>query len=539
MRRDPRLAFQQCYDVVVVGGGFFGAAAAREAALQGRRVLLIERDDFCSATSANSLKILHGSLRYLRRGEPFTAAHFVRDQHALWHAAPHLVEPLICLTPTQGSGLRSPAVATVGLGLNNSWASLCAPTPRLPRGRLESGAIGSASLGEAIQPRAAWNGAALWSDALVQSTERLCLSLLHAACGAGAQLVNRASLVGFEALDGDLQAVEIRDELSGAAYRVRTNAVILCTGPWLNETLAATLPCAPPPDHALALGLNLVLRKPLGNPLAIGLTGCQPGGSDRLIFAVPWRGTTLLGAFYRPYQGPVSATPSATEADIAAFLEVINSALGGRPLTTSDIAYPLCGLLPAVPGQAHLTDPPLLPHVGMRDLTEHGCRGLVAIRSMKFTVAPTAARQALRTIDAAYRRRGHRSADSLPLPGAPSLPPADWRERFIRRHANELDPALLQRLARDYGTLALDILTAARTIRSPFTPLVPDLPLTRAEAVYAITREMALTPEDLLLRRSSMADRERPDADLRQQVGEAMESLGTSLEQNSKNKAAL
>jgi hypothetical protein len=115
MHRDATSAFAQAYDVVVVGGGFFGAAAAREAALQGRRVLLVERDDFCSATSANSLKILHGSLRYLRRVEPLVAARFVRDQHALWHAAPHLVSPLACLTPTEGATTRSPAAAALVL----------------------------------------------------------------------------------------------------------------------------------------------------------------------------------------------------------------------------------------------------------------------------------------------------------------------------------------------------------------------------------------------------------------------------------------
>ena len=523
MQRNPTLAFAQPYDLVVVGGGFFGAAAAREAALQGRRVLLVERDDFCSATSANSLKILHGSLRYLRRAEPLAAARFTRDQHALWHAAPHLVEPLPCLTPTEGVGLRSPVLAAAGLALHNSWSGMLAPPPHLPRAQLIGGPIDAGLLGGHITPQPGWNGAALWSDALVASPERLCLNLLHAAAGAGATLVNRASLVGFEAQEGNLRAVEICDELTGDISRVRTDGAILCTGPWLNETMAATLPCTPAPDHGLALGINLVLRRPLGNTVAVGLRGHQQGGRERLLFAVPWSGTTLIGAFYRPYQGPVVAAPAATSSDITAFLEVINSALGGPTLAPADIAYALTGLLPAVPGQSHLADPPLLPHVGVRDLTEHGCRGLVALRSMKFTVAPTAARRALRTLDQACGRPRHATAPALPLPGA--AVGAHWQARVLARNQNAIPAGLLPRLAREYGTLAGDILALARRLPDPFAPLVPDLPLSRAEAAFAMRREMALTAEDLLLRRSRVADRQRPDAALTQKVGDAMEDL--------------
>ena len=60
------------YDVAVVGGGIYGAAAAWEAASRGLNVILIEADDFCSGTSANSLKTVHGGLRPWIRGETIT-----------------------------------------------------------------------------------------------------------------------------------------------------------------------------------------------------------------------------------------------------------------------------------------------------------------------------------------------------------------------------------------------------------------------------------------------------------------------------------
>ena len=54
------------FDVVVVGGGITGAATAWDAAQRGLSVALLERGDFGGATSAESLKVVHGGVRYLQ-----------------------------------------------------------------------------------------------------------------------------------------------------------------------------------------------------------------------------------------------------------------------------------------------------------------------------------------------------------------------------------------------------------------------------------------------------------------------------------------
>ena len=69
MRRDiPRLAETQ-FDLLIVGAGIFGACAAWDASLRGLSVAVVDQDDFGAATSANSLRIVHGGLRYLARGD--------------------------------------------------------------------------------------------------------------------------------------------------------------------------------------------------------------------------------------------------------------------------------------------------------------------------------------------------------------------------------------------------------------------------------------------------------------------------------------
>jgi len=42
---------------------------ARECARSGKRVALIEQNDFASGTTSRSTRMIHGGLRYLERGE--------------------------------------------------------------------------------------------------------------------------------------------------------------------------------------------------------------------------------------------------------------------------------------------------------------------------------------------------------------------------------------------------------------------------------------------------------------------------------------
>jgi glycerol-3-phosphate dehydrogenase len=54
-------------DLVVIGGGIYGAAAGWDATQRGLTVALVERNDFGAGASWNSLKTIHGGLRYLQK----------------------------------------------------------------------------------------------------------------------------------------------------------------------------------------------------------------------------------------------------------------------------------------------------------------------------------------------------------------------------------------------------------------------------------------------------------------------------------------
>ena len=94
MRRDPAALADREFDLLVVGGGAHGAFAAWDAALRGLRVALVERGDFASGTSSNSLKVAHGGLRYLQTVNLSRMRASAAERSTLVRLAPHLVHPL-------------------------------------------------------------------------------------------------------------------------------------------------------------------------------------------------------------------------------------------------------------------------------------------------------------------------------------------------------------------------------------------------------------------------------------------------------------
>ena len=93
-------------DILVVGGGVHGAAIVYHLAKAGYRTAIVEKDDFCAATLANSLKIFHGGLRYLQHFNIKRMRHSIAARREMMQLAPHMVEPQACMMPLSGRGLR-------------------------------------------------------------------------------------------------------------------------------------------------------------------------------------------------------------------------------------------------------------------------------------------------------------------------------------------------------------------------------------------------------------------------------------------------
>src|SRR5436190_18911272 len=65
--------------------------------------MLVERDDFASATSSWSSKLIHGGLRYLEQYEFRLVREALREREVLLRLAPHIIRPLLFVLPHDAS----------------------------------------------------------------------------------------------------------------------------------------------------------------------------------------------------------------------------------------------------------------------------------------------------------------------------------------------------------------------------------------------------------------------------------------------------
>ncbi len=123
MRRKPEVLADNQFDILVIGGGILGAALLHEATERGFKSALIEKGDFGQATSANSLKTIHGGLRYLQQADLKRIRQSIRARRKFMAFAPHLVHPQPFFIPIYGHGIKGKEVMTAGLMMNDllSW----------------------------------------------------------------------------------------------------------------------------------------------------------------------------------------------------------------------------------------------------------------------------------------------------------------------------------------------------------------------------------------------------------------------------------
>jgi glycerol-3-phosphate dehydrogenase len=365
----------------VIGGGILGACLAWDAVLRGLRVALVERGEFGGATSANSLRIVHGGLRYLARGDLRRMRESVRERSIFLRIAPGLVHPLPVAIPTGRPGYPRRSTLGLALALNDLLSARrnrhLHPQRHLPRGRL----LAPQELADLCPGLGGLSrsGGALWYDALLSRPEQLTGAFVRSATEHGALAADYACAERFTSRGGRVLSVAIKDCHSGAWLDVAAAEVVVAAGPWTYEVLAQAAgqvrALRARPGQALAL--NLVIGRRLAKA-AIGVRSKRPaeqdpiGGGRRFLFLVPQEDSTLLGTWYGV------AVPEEPEAALEQgsrmLLEEVNRACPDLGLTPADIIGRQWGRLPLEPrpdGPGRLANRPLFlgpPELGLTNL---------------------------------------------------------------------------------------------------------------------------------------------------------------------------
>ncbi|MBU0944968.1 MAG: FAD-dependent oxidoreductase [Proteobacteria bacterium] len=489
-------------DVLVIGGGAHGATIAYHVSKAGYRTALVEKNDFCGATSASSLKILHGGLRYLQHLNIKRMRHSITARREMMGLAPYLVQPLACMMPLYGKGLRGKRVMQAALFLNDciGWDRNddLPPAIHLPRGHIVSEKQCRQIIPDIESEDL--HGAGVWYDALAVDTERLILEYILGSIDHGAMAVNYAEAKAVAKGDDDLYQVTIQDRLNNETHQLKSRFIVNASGPWLEQSIQASK--KKDTKQRWALALNIVSRKKIFTEYAVALEGHGKyedkdaiiKRGKRLYFFVPWRGHTMIGTEYRES----IADPDDLEVKremIQNMVEEVNAIYPSAQLTYEDISFFHAGLLP-MRSQSEENTIQMEKNSTFFSPEIPGFSRVLSVKGVKYTTAPHIAHEILKVI----QKQIQPESGTVTAKKSPGI-------------ATQWNPVQLQckgLLERKYGRRAVHILSFMENEEDSDIWIDEASSLLKAEVKYLLSEEMACKLADIVLRRTGLGTAEYP-----------------------------
>jgi glycerol-3-phosphate dehydrogenase len=474
------------FQVVVIGGGINGVAIALQAARAGRRVLLLEQNDFGSGTTSRSTRIIHGGLRYLEHGELSFVRQSLRERQQLLCERRHLVHPLKFLLafPRESATGRSALEIRLALWLYRKMAG--------SRLSADDSCADCARWERMLDQDRRW---ALFNyeDAQCAFPERLVAEWLVDAMAAGATVRNHTEALEIELRRGRVSAVLLRDAWTGEEARVSAEWVINAAGPWLDRVCGRSGIRTGDPLVGGVRGSHLVLERFADAPSSAVYTEASDG---RPMFIVPWNGQLLVGTTEVCDSDDPSRTAPA-EAEIAYLMDSVQRVFPNTPISSARLRYAFAGVrpLPFSPDKAARSI--TRKHI-LHDHSEDGAAGMISVIGGKLTTAALVARECVRKIgiDVSEPPAGTGAVVSS---GEVEFSLREWA-RLVAAQVGTGE-ASARALAEWHGRHALCIAAMARTDPRLRRPLCEHTPHLVCEAKAAVQHEAAMTLADILLRR--------------------------------------
>jgi len=481
------------FDLLVIGGGINGAGIARDAAMRGLRVALVEKGDFASGTSSKSSKLIHGGVRYLQHGDFRLVRVACRERDLLRRRlAPHLVRPLPFLFPVY----RGDPVGIVTLGLGMWVYDLLAVFRNIRAHRMLSA---KRTLGMEPGLRGdGLKGAALYYDCFTDDA-RLTLETILAARSEGAVAANYIELTAFTKENGRIVGAWIQDRLSGADIQVRARRVVNATGPWADQ-LRRLDDTSAPPCLRVTKGVHLIVpRERVGNTHAVLLHSPR---DQRVLFVIPWDTHAIIGTTDTDFDGSPDDV-RADERDIEYLLEAANWFFPRAALRATDVVSTYAGLRPLVASGGEGKDPSA---VSREEAIFESPSGLVTLAGGKLTTYRLVAKEIVDMVakDGGVFAKRACTTGEKPLPGGRFQRTGDLVQALLARDG-ELSHQQIEHLVHRYGSRAAEILALLQGRKEWSQMLVPGMPDIWAEAVYAAQTELAVVPDDIVMRRTHVA----------------------------------
>ena len=524
-----RLAQNPDVDVLIIGAGINGAGTFLDLAINGVKVLLIDRSDFCSGTSATSSHMAHGGIRYLENGEFRLVREAVAERNRMIQNAPHMVKPLPTVIPMFKfwSGLlnapfkflnlldkpaeRGALVIKIGLIFYDSFTGKNRTVPAHKFFNKKESLERYPLLNKEVK------FSAEYYDGLMVSPERLNTEIiLDAEKGhPNAMGLNYTSIDCIEGTN-----VVLVDEESGDKIKITTKVIINAAGPWIdnvNKRLGINTRYILGTKGSHIIVKNPTLKQAIGNREFF-----FENKDGRIVLLLPFFDKVIIGTSDLPITNPDEA--KCTPEEEVYFIDLVKRVFPDIPITPDQIVFRFSGVRPLEYQEAKTTGQITRDHSIKVDKVND-----IEIYSLvggKWT---------------SYRAFGEQAADRvmqrLGLPrkvetskvrigGGKDYPASEEEQRqFVKGLAETTgsDQQMVELLFERYGTLIKEFLTESQ----PLEYLRTNKILTINELKYIAEKEKIVHLDDLLLRRTSIGWLGQVDND---SVGEIADIAGDVLD---------
>ncbi|MCI5222144.1 MAG: FAD-dependent oxidoreductase [Candidatus Electrothrix sp. AR4] len=413
INRDHTQAEKEPYDLLIIGGGVYGTALSLVASQMGLRNLLVEKRDFGWATSYNSLRTIHGGLRYLQKMDLTRFFESVGERHWFMQEFPGLVTPLPCLMPLYGNGPYRPSVFRVALGINDFLSRKRNQCVRFEQ-ELKNGHIISPEEVIRLFPQVdtqGLQGGAIWYDGAMPSSQLVVMEMLKQACLGRTTALNYTEAESLVVKNNRVQGLRCVDQENGTQHTFRAKAVINAAGPWC-RSLAALFDADDPGLFKYSIAWNLLMNKPALSNHSVAVKPKKADASMYFIHA--WNGLIMGGTVHSSWNG-VAENPMPDGEELDKYLADLNYAVPSLNAHRKDILQVYSGLLPVQEqGGNILADREVIKDHGKLN----GPQGLYSVSGVKFTTARKVAEKTIKTI---FPEKTPLAADSVRRQYAPTL----------------------------------------------------------------------------------------------------------------------
>ncbi len=357
----------QQWEAIVIGGGASGIASALDLASRGIKTLLLESHDFTSETSSRSTKLIHGGVRYLEQGHFGLVKEALRERKLLLLNAGEIITPLPFFIPTKG--MRDSFYYRAGLKAYD----LLARNETLPPSSFRKQSEIEKFLPH-LSPEHQRQGVSYW-DAQFDDCE-LALAMVRTFESLGGLALNYSPVTELiHNSRGQLTGL-ITQPKGKAPISLGSQTFINATGPFSDKLRQQDNPKTSP-RIITSRGSHLVFPAALlGAQHALLIPKTKDG---RVLFAVPWKGVTLLGTTDIPIaEATRDPQPSAQEVDF-----ILNEARPYLPVDQHEILASFAGFRPLVKRHAHQKS----ARISRSHLIEKSPSGMISLMGGKWTTA--------------------------------------------------------------------------------------------------------------------------------------------------------